>query len=243
MHNLAKQSGVPHVQWNKASVAWQVNFQRLDSKGTKMGCTTRVFAVKNFLVPGCSEAEAEAAALEAAKAFRGELVQHGVLSEPKPQDPDFTSEVPGVAWNKQMQKWHVRICQKGGKKRIHGGCFTEKAVAEAKALELREQHGLERRVTPVSTLAELPVFSPKVPYPGVSWHQGAQQWRANGRVAGAHRFVGVRPKDHSEEELERSFQDALAWRKKQEKEGAKAKKCKAPPAKQQQQCRSDVQQH
>eukprot|EP00438_Fugacium_kawagutii_P016099 Skav235788 [mRNA] locus=scaffold1267:2217:5466:+ [translate_table: standard] len=37
--------------------------------------------------------------------------------------------------------------------------------------------------------------------------------------------------DHSQEELESSFQEAVAWRKKQEKERAKAKKAKAPPVK------------
>ena len=37
-------------------------------------------------------AEADAAALEAAKAFPAELVKQGVLKEPKPVD-NFTSEV------------------------------------------------------------------------------------------------------------------------------------------------------
>eukprot|EP00438_Fugacium_kawagutii_P016497 Skav221153 [mRNA] locus=scaffold2925:197297:198467:+ [translate_table: standard] len=181
--------------------------------------------------------QADAAALEAAKAFRTELVQQGVLSEPKPQDPDLTSEVPGVAWHKQVQKWQVQIWQKGGKKTIQGGYFTEKAAAEAKALELREQHGLERQVKAVSTLAELPIFHPKVPYPGVSWHQGAQQWLAQCRVAGANRSFPIRPKDHSEKELERTFKKAVNWKKKQEKERMQAKKprkAKAPFAKKRQ---------
>eukprot|EP00438_Fugacium_kawagutii_P009643 Skav214992 [mRNA] locus=scaffold508:550435:550883:- [translate_table: standard] len=71
-----------------------------------------------------------------------------------------------------------------------------------------------------------------VPHPGVSWHQGAQQWHAQCRVAGANRFV-----DHSEKELERTFKRAVAWRKKQEKERAQAKKPKAPPVKKQRKCR------
>eukprot|EP00438_Fugacium_kawagutii_P016107 Skav235796 [mRNA] locus=scaffold1267:107125:108351:+ [translate_table: standard] len=225
-NNLVKQSGVPHVSWNTPMVAWQVHYPTFDSKGKKNGSTGRYFAVKKFLVPGRSEAEADAEALEAAKAFRAELVQQGILSEPKPQDPNFTSEVPGVLWDTHMQKWRVRIRQKGSKKYISGGYFTEKAAAEAKALQLREKHGLQRQVRPVSTLAELPVFCPKVPYPGVKWRQAEQQWHAFCQVDGATRNFRNRPKDHSEEELERSFKKARAWKKKQEKERAKPKKSK-----------------
>eukprot|EP00438_Fugacium_kawagutii_P017934 Skav203941 [mRNA] locus=scaffold779:331657:332550:+ [translate_table: standard] len=226
-NNLVKQSGVRQVTWNRTMVAWKVNFPTFDSKGKTIGWTCRHFALKKFLVPGRSEAEADAAALEAAKAFRADLVQQGVLSQSKPRDPNFTSEVPGVAWHKGRQKWEVRIDLKSSKKYIYGGRFTEKAAAEVKALELREQHGLERQVTAVTTLAELPVFRPRVPYPGVSWRQGGQQWHAFCWVGGATRNFYIKPKDHSEEELERSFKVAVAWKKKQEKERAKAKKPKA----------------
>eukprot|EP00438_Fugacium_kawagutii_P016104 Skav235793 [mRNA] locus=scaffold1267:61483:63575:+ [translate_table: standard] len=230
-NNLVKQSGVPHINWDRALVAWQWQYPRIDSNGKKNRRTGRAFAVKKFLVPGRSEADADAAALEAAKAFRADLVQQGILSEPKPHDPDFTSEVPGVAWCKRDQKWQVEICQKKGKTLIRGGYFTEKAAAEAKALELREQHGLQRQVRPVSTLAEhladlaeLPVFCPKVPYPGVTWEQKRQKWHAQCRVGGVLRNFRIRPKDHSEEELEGTFQEAVAWKKKQEEEEkAKAK--------------------
>eukprot|EP00438_Fugacium_kawagutii_P028009 Skav236480 [mRNA] locus=scaffold1440:110772:111728:+ [translate_table: standard] len=232
-HNSAKQSGVPSVLWNKSLIAWQVQHPTFDSKGKKVGYTNRVFAVKKFLVPGRTEAEADAAALEAAKAFRAELVLQGILSKPKPQDPNFTSEVPGVLWRKDRQKWRVEISLKGSQNKIQGGLFAEKGAAEAKALELREQHGLERQVTAVSTLAELPVFRPKVPYPAVKWEQGEQQWHAVCRVGGASRHFRIRPKDHSEEELERSFKVAVAWKKKQEKEKEKAAKPKEPPAKKQ----------
>ena len=135
--NVAKQSGIPNVQWKSSKQTWEVNFDKLDSKGKMIGKTGRVFSVKNFMGPGISEAQADALALEAAKAFRAELVEKGILSEPKPRDPNFTSEVPGVVWKKREQKWHVEIRRKGGRKRIQGGCFTEKAAAEAKALLVR----------------------------------------------------------------------------------------------------------
>jgi hypothetical protein len=181
-----------------------------------------VFAVKKFVGAGITEAQADAAALEAAKAFHAELVEKGILSEPRPRDPNFTSEVPGVGWKKSMQKWRVEICPKGGEKRIHGGYFTEKAAAEAKALELREKAGVQRRVKPVATLANryagLPVFHPKMPYRGVTWRKAEQQWHATCLVGGVLRNFRVKPKDHSEVELERSFKRAVAWRKKQENE-------------------------
>eukprot|EP00438_Fugacium_kawagutii_P012452 Skav232880 [mRNA] locus=scaffold1432:127979:129000:- [translate_table: standard] len=132
--------------------------------------------------------EADAAALEAAKAFHAELVQPGVLSEPK-------------------------------------------------ALELRELHRLQPQVKPVSTLAELPVLSPKVPCPGVNWEQRSQQWHAYCRIGGVQRNFYIRPQDHSEEELERSFKKAVNWKKKQEKEKKqKAAKPKEPPVKKRRKC-------
>ena len=87
-----------------------------------------------FRVPGCTEAEADRA-LEAARAFRAQLVDKGILGEPK--DPNLTSEVLGVSWDKRLsrQKWKVQVPLNKGK-RIYGGYFTEKAAAEAKALEL-----------------------------------------------------------------------------------------------------------
>jgi len=115
---------------------------------------------------------------------------------------------------------------------------VEKAAAEAKALLLREKHGLQRQVKPVATLANryagLPVFQPKVPYPGVYWRQAEQQWHAKCDVGGSARNFRVRPKDHSQAELDRSFQVAVAWKKKQEKEKErKAVKSKAKPGKKQ----------
>eukprot|EP00438_Fugacium_kawagutii_P009658 Skav215007 [mRNA] locus=scaffold508:1276531:1277019:- [translate_table: standard] len=112
-----------------------------------------------------------------------------------------------------MQKWHVRVPQKCSKKYIYGGLFMGKAAAEAKALELREQHGLQR----------------KVPYPGVKWRQRDQKWRARYRD----RQFGIRPKDHSKEELERSFKVAVAWKQKQEKERARATRPKTRRVKKQ----------
>ena len=231
-YNVAKQSGVANILWVNALQSWCVHFHKRDSKGQKIRRANRSFAVKKFLGPGRSEEEADAMALEAAKSFRAELVKQGILGEPKVKDPNFTSEVPGVHWNKQKQKWQVRIIPQGSKKLILGGLFTEKAAAEAKALELREQHGLQRQVKPVDSLATLPVFHPKVPYPGVKWEQTRQQWHAQCTVQGRNRNFTTKPQNHSEEELEWSFKEAVAWKKKQEKEkeGGKAAKPKVEPA-------------
>ena len=198
---------------------------------------------------GRSEAEADAAALEAAKAFRAELVRKGILQEPKEQDLNFTSDVPGVRWSKQSKKWRVQISLKQNNpkersKLIEGGYFTEKAAAEAEALRLQELHGLQREVKAVSTLetryAGLPVFHPKVPYSRVSWNRAEQQWHAKCNVSGLTRNFRVKPKDHSEVELERSFQVAVAWKKRQEKEREKMAKSKTKlkPQKKRRKCNS-----
>ena len=64
------------------------------------------------MVNGRSEAEADAAALEAAKTFRAELVRSGIVKESKELDPNFTSDVPGVLWSKEKKKWRVEITLK-----------------------------------------------------------------------------------------------------------------------------------
>ena len=233
-HNLVKQSGVPGVLWNRTCFAWEVQIPKYDSKGQRKGKTNRKFSVKKFMVNGRSEAEADAAALEAAKAFHAELVRTGIVKESKERDPNFTSDVPGVMWNKQSKKWRVKITlkkntPKEGRKYVEGGVFTEKAAAEAEAWRLQELHGQQREVKAVSTLSALPVFEPKVPYGGVTWSQAEQQWRAGCSVCGVIRNFRVKPKDHSEAELERSFQVAVAWKKRQEKEKEKMAKSKAKP--------------
>ena len=252
-HNLAKQSGVPGVKWDCTSFAWQVKIPKYDSEGKRKGETSRIFSISKFMVNGRSEAEADAAALEAAKAFHAELVRKGIVKEPKERDPNFTSDVPGVLWSKESKKWRVRIFLKKSnpkepRKAISGGCFMEKAAAEAEALRLRELHGLQREVKAVSTLsalpafstryAGLPVFHPKVPYAGVTWEQSEQKWRARCDVGGVQRNFRLKPKDHSEAELERSFQVAVAWKKRQEEEREKMAKCKPKPQKKRRKCSS-----
>ena len=82
----------------------------------------------------CEEvaAEADAAALEAAKAFCAQLVDKGILSETKLKDPNFTSEAPGVRWCKTAEKWRVQIQNR--KMGIEGGYFTEKAQPRPRLL-------------------------------------------------------------------------------------------------------------
>ena len=111
-NNLVKQSGVPGVLWNSTCFAWEVQIPKYDSEGKRKGETNRKFSISKFMVNGRSEAEADAAALEAAKAFHAELVRKGIVKEPKERDPTFTSDVPGVLWSKESKKWRVRISLK-----------------------------------------------------------------------------------------------------------------------------------
>ena len=229
-HNVAKQSGVPGVTWNGSMWAWEVRCPKLDAKGKIAGRTNRKFSVSSFMKQGLTEDEADAAALEAAKAFRADLVRQGLVKEPKSKDPQFTSDVAGVYWHKGGKKWSVNLTREKGKegaKQFYGGCFTEKAAAEAKALELAEAHGLQRSVRPVGRFEELRKVQPKVPYPAVNWRIEEQQWHAQIIIRGAKRHFRVKPKDFSEAELDRSFQEAVAWKKKQEKEKERLRKGKS----------------
>ena len=230
-HKLAKQSGVPGVCWNSSMWAWLVHWPKLDDKGNRTGKRkTHVFSISSFMKQGLTKDEAAAAALEAAKASRADLVRQGLVKEPKAKDPQFTSDVYGVTWCKAAKKWRVQISPKqtkgkeGPKQMIAGGYFAEKAAAEAKALELAEAHGLQRSVRPVGRFEELRVVQPKAPYTGVNWRIEEQQWHAQIIIRGAKRHFRVKPKDFSEAELERSFQEAVAWHKRQVKEKEKLRK-------------------
>ncbi|CAJ1342764.1 unnamed protein product, partial [Effrenium voratum] len=169
---------------------------------------------------GLDEAAAEAAALAAAKVFRAKLVAKSHVKE-RAMDESLTSDVPGVKFEKARKKWRVVIPKPGGG-RIQGGYFTEKVEAEARALQLREVHGLQvsvkrtaSRAERAAAAAQLPVFQPKVPFPGVFWAKKDQAWM--GHVDGKIRRI-FRPLDHSEAELEKAFAKAKAWQKKTRKE-------------------------
>ena len=63
------------------------------------------------------------------------------------------------------------------------------------------------------------MFHPKVPYAGVTWEQSEQKVACSVRtLVVCKRNFRLKPKDHSEAELERSFQVAVAWKKRQEEE-------------------------
>ena len=227
-----KQSGVPGISWQKSNFCWQL---RWTEKGKK-GSSTRhkhIFGISKFMKDGLNEAEAEAAALEAAKAFRAQLVAQGRIKE-KLRDQSLTSDVPGVKFRKGKKKWQVEIPKPGGGS-IQGGCFKEKAEAEARALQLRELHGLQRTVKASASRDELRVFQPKAPFQGVCWDRQHQGWWA-GTGGKNRKRRSFKPLDHSEAELEKAFAKAVAWLKKQRKEmasqgmAAKGKKGKSKKA-------------
>ena len=217
----AKQSGVPGISWHSSSFRWQLRWTETGQKGGEAARHIQNFSASGFMKDGLNEAEAEAAALEAAKAFRAQLVAQGRIKE-KLRDESLTSDVPGVKFAKASKKWQVVIPKPGGR-RIQGGYFKEKAEAEARALQLRELHGLQRTVKAsasreehAAAVAQLPVFQPKAPFQGVCWHRRDQVWSAYTKGKNS-RF---RPLDHSEAELEKAFAKAVAWVKKQRKEMA-----------------------
>ena len=259
--NLGKQSGIPNVRWDQVTSSWVVDYQENvfssakktsnSSKSSKASKPVRrLFPVKRYmkhLAHGQRQREvlADAAALEAAKAYRMELVKKGFLKDVSERR---SSPVPGVLWMADRKRWRVTIQKKAEKSqkhdktmknkkntlktniiKINGGCFKDQAAAEAKALSIAKQLGLQRQVKSVRLLSELPVVQPKVPCRGVKWNQAEQKWRIQCRNAqGTVVNFRVTPRNHSETELERSFQEAVAWKEKQQQgKSGKSGKSKA----------------
>ena len=183
------------------------------------------FSISNHMKLGLSEGDASEAALEEAKAFREELVRLGKLKPPKPiTEKASGSRVRGVKYNKKNGKYRAELTDPSIKKKVHGGWFTVKEEAEARARELAKELGQQEEVVPVKPLSELPHFEPLGPEKGIKWQPGEQAWHASCAVGGKTRHMRFRPKDFLAKEVEKAWKQALVWRKQQEKEQSQKRK-------------------
>ena len=222
---LERQSGVPGISWNRQMACWRVSVQ-------EAGKQKRIqFFIAPFLKKGLSEDEAVEAALREAKAHREELVQKGMLQPPKTKavnpEQGKPSTVRGAYFDKDAQKWRVKLVDPTTKKRRQTCFFATQEEAESKARELAKELGIkevEGKVIPVKHLSELKHFEPLGPQPGVWWSLGEQCWHASYKVEGKKKRLRFRPKDFSEQEVGKAWKQAVAWRKQQEKERDHAKK-------------------
>ncbi|CAE7027644.1 lrrc59, partial [Symbiodinium sp. KB8] len=212
---LERQSGILGICWIRLMALWRVSWQ----EGGKR--RRRQFPISKHMKLGLSEAEAEAAALQEAKAFREELVRQGKLKPPKPvTEKAAGSAVRGVLYNKSTGEYRVRFTDPSTHKKVHGGYFKVKEEAEARARELAREFGVESEVgvVPVKPLSEMPNFEPLGPEKGIRWVPGEQAWHARHRNAfGKRDHMRFRPKDFSAKEVEKAWKQAVAWRKQQEK--------------------------
>ncbi|CAE7922933.1 unnamed protein product [Symbiodinium necroappetens] len=216
---LERQSGIQGISWRKDVACWCVSWQ-VSGKRQK-----RHFPISMHMKLGLCEAEAEAAALQEAKAFREELVRQGKLKPPKPvTEKASVSAVKGVFYNKQNRTWRVQIRDPATNnvKKVSGGFFKVKEEAEARARELAKELGQQEEVVPVKRLSELPHFEPLGPQKGIRWNLGEQAWQAACIVCRKKRNMRFRPKDFSAKEVEKAWKQAVAWRKQQEKERERA---------------------
>ncbi|CAE7813923.1 ADARB1 [Symbiodinium sp. CCMP2456] len=221
---LERQSGIQGICWHRAKACWRVQWS-VPSKPNQQ----RHFPISKHLKLGLSEAEADEAALQEAKAFRQELVRLGKLKPPKTvTEKDSGSTVRGICYDKSSGAFRVRITDPSTNKKVHGGYFKVKEEAEARARELAKELGLQEELVPVKPLSELPNFEPLGPQKNIKWNLGEQAWKAQCNVSGRKRCMRFRPKDFSAKELEKSWKQAVAWRKQQEKEraqGQQPRKC------------------
>ncbi|CAE7196870.1 unnamed protein product, partial [Symbiodinium microadriaticum] len=215
---LERQSGIQGIVWRKDLACWRAQWWEGNSR---KACN---FPISKHMKLGLCEAEAEAAALQEAKAFREELVRQGKLKPPKPVTEKASgSAVRGVLYNKSTGEYRVRVTDPSTHKKVSGGYFKVKEEAEARAQELAKELGLQQEVVPVKLLSELPHFEPLGPEKGIRWVPGEQAWHARHRNAfGKHDHMRFRPKDFSAKEVEKAWKQAVAWRKQQEKEREQA---------------------
>ena len=202
-----RQSGVQNIFWQKHISSWRVEWREAGKrKGLHLPISTHI-------AEGLSEEEAVAAALEKAKQHREELVLQGKLKPPKPKATGST--VRGIKYN-AAGNFRVQLTNPRTKKRENGGTFKTLVEAETKAQELAKKWGL--RDEEAQRLSDLPHFAPLGPQLGVKWNRGEKAWHATCAVGGKQRHMRCRPKDFSEKEVEKAWQEAVAWRKQQEKE-------------------------
>ncbi|CAE7814300.1 unnamed protein product [Symbiodinium sp. CCMP2456] len=212
---LERQSGIPGITWEGVMPGWRVNWQ-VSGKRTRNN-----FSITQHMKLGLAEAEAVEAALQEAKAFHEELVRQGKLKPPKPVTEKASgSKVRGIKYDKKNGTFRVQMTDPSTKQSVHGGMFKVREEAEARARELAKELGLESEggVVPVKPLSEIPHFEPLGPQKGIKWVPGEQAWHA--RYQGKH--MRFRPKDFSAKEVEKSWKQAVAWRKLQEKERERA---------------------
>ena len=159
--------------WNRGSMAWMARLPKLDSKGdtinhdqldqSDVSCE-KVHGPRDDRGAGRSSSPRGSQGLPCGAGGAGEK---GILSLPKPWDPDVTSEEPGVAWKKRRKRWEVMIrrYRRGSMKYIYGGTFAEKAVGQSLGAS-----GKPWAAAPGEARGRL-VVAPSVPYPGVKLNQ------------------------------------------------------------------------
>ena len=203
-----RQSGVRNICWKKETASWRVQWQEA-GKRKQLN-----FLISKHMKEGLSEEEAVAASLEEAKVWREELVRQGKLQPSKPKATGST--VIGVTSN-TGGTFRVVLTNPHTKKR-EGGTFKTLVEAEAKAWELAKKWGLHDEE--VQRLSEVPHFEPLGPEKNVRWVLGEKAWHAQCNVGGKNRHKRCRPKDLSAKEVEKAWNQAVAWRKQREKERA-----------------------
>ena len=215
---LERRSGIQNISWQQATTCWRVKWTETGKEKKKN------FSITRFLEQGLDEDTAVEAALREAKAAREELVRQGKLRAPKPK----LTAMKGVYFHNKKQQWCAKLINPATNKLVHGGYFATREEAEAKALELAAELGRtdvqQKEAKPLRRLSELRRFEPLEPQLGVKWSLGEQCWHAQCHVGGKARHLRFRPKDFSDEEVQRTWNEAVVWRQQQEKERDKAKK-------------------
>eukprot|EP00930_Biecheleria_cincta_P020939 TRINITY_DN15621_c0_g1_i5.p1 TRINITY_DN15621_c0_g1~~TRINITY_DN15621_c0_g1_i5.p1 ORF type:complete len:663 (-),score=124.51 TRINITY_DN15621_c0_g1_i5:74-1996(-) len=223
---LSKRSGEPGICWKSNKQGWDLKL-RLQGKSANGGKGfSRLFPVSKYISQGYSEEQADKKALEDAKACKQDLVRRGIAKD----TAKTSAALPhgsGVSWDTTQKAWVGRLQYRdaekrnrtfGSKKFYPKGSSKEaleraRKEAEAFVQDLRVKHSRQTHVAQVKSISEMAHHSSSIR--GISWSPPENCWHVqfnvsiNGHAKNLH--FRTRPKDETQEEVDRSFQEAAAW--------------------------------
>lgn len=208
-----KRSGVTNILWYENHGCWAVRF-RDPVRGKHAG---KQFSVRKYMKTGCTFEEADAAALQAAVAFRAELVQQGLLKGVKEAAADC-SGTPDLSRKRSRRCWAANILIRGYRKcRLKSEPAPETDEACTNAEQQRPTREHECGLSLVHVQVKVKIEKQGRGVKGISWHHWDESWHADICVMDttgmSRRFQRVfRPEDSSLEAIDRAHLEAVMWR-------------------------------
>lgn len=179
-----KQSGIQNISWQERVGGWRVTYVNPATQRW----AGRHFVVRRFMSDDRSFEQADEAALQAAIAFRADLVAQGILKEAVAKKaPIYRSEIRGVSWQQREMRWQVKFCiggrsltryfapSRGSPSEIEGA----RRDAEEQRLAWEQEFGVVQAEARCKTAMQLVRHESGCRY--VRWDQWGECWHAQRR--------------------------------------------------------------